>query len=539
MPHCHLADVADQVVQQIRSEKDSVAHRKLREFKGNRHFGQQVAEGDDHEGGDVTPPAADSIVTVLPRYTHPHYSSSEVEACPGFEHPAVTGVIYVTERATRRGFRTDSVTGESLDGWANFGQGAPEVGPIPNAPDRPKSVPLERAHFEYAPAAGIRELREAVARLYNTLYRTSPEAAGSQYTWENVCITPGGRAGLTRVAAAIGDVNVGYFLPEYTAYEQMLGVFRRFVPIPTPLDRHGRYRVDAAMLRKECMDRGLSVVMNSNPSNPTGQMVHGKELHKWVQTAREMGVTLVLDEFYSRYVYATPPPGNASHNAACGSDSHSADPLPAHGQGVSGARYVQDVNQDPVVIVDGLTKGWRCPGWRVCWIVGPRDLIASMQSSGSFLEGGANHPLQVAAIPMLDPAFVRADTLALQEHFCAKRNRVLTRLAELHLPVECPPISTFYVWLNVAALPPPLDNGLGFFEALLDYRVIVVPGIFFDINPGKRRDLFASPYHHYVRLSFGPPLADLERGLDSLARMLVDVGYLSAVPKLPIPCQKE
>jgi aspartate/methionine/tyrosine aminotransferase len=50
------------------------------------------------------------------------------------------------------------------------------------------------------------------------------------------------------------------------------------------------------------------------------------------------------------------------------------------------------VNQDPIVIVDGLTKNWRLPGWRVCWIVGPKSLIDSVGSAGSFLEGGANSP---------------------------------------------------------------------------------------------------------------------------------------------------
>ena len=55
---------------------------------------------------------------------------------------------------------------------------------------------------------------------------------------------------------------------------------------------------------------------------------------------------------------------------------------------------------------------------------------------------------------------MRADTLALQEHFVAKRDRVLARLAELHLPVGHPLVTPFYIWLSLAALPPPQDNGL-------------------------------------------------------------------------------
>jgi len=52
------------------------------------------------------------------------------------------------------------------------------------------------------PTAGIKPLREAVANLYNSHHRVGKE---SQYTWENVCIVPGGRAGLIRIAAVIGN----------------------------------------------------------------------------------------------------------------------------------------------------------------------------------------------------------------------------------------------------------------------------------------------------------------------------------------------
>ena len=48
----------------------------------------------------------------------------------------------------------------------------------------------------------------------------------------------------------------------------------------------------------------------------------------------------------------------------------------------------------------------------------------------------------------------------------------------------------------------------------------MIPGIFFDINPSHRRNLFNSPCHHFVRLSFGPPLADLDKGLDAIGRLL-------------------
>jgi aspartate/methionine/tyrosine aminotransferase len=95
-----------------------------------------------------------------------------------------------------------------------MGQGAPETGDLPDGPPRIQNIDLSQwgdGVNEYAPTTGVKELRTAVADYYNRLYRQGKK---SQYTFENVCITPGGRAGMTRVAAVIGEVYTGYQIPE-------------------------------------------------------------------------------------------------------------------------------------------------------------------------------------------------------------------------------------------------------------------------------------------------------------------------------------
>src|SRR5262249_12153491 len=59
-------------------------------------------------------------------------------------------------------------------------------------------------------------------------------------------------------------------------------------------------------------------------------------------------------------------------------------------------------------------------------------------------------------------------------------------------------------------------DGMSYFREALDKRVIVVPGEFFDVNPGKRRAGRPSRFRQHVRLSFGPPLEALERALPRL-----------------------
>jgi len=443
-------------------EKDSEAHQIFRQAPGHNAKG------------------------LLPETINP-----EEETVPGIEHPGSTGVIYCSDRAIANGFSY-----ANCHNWANLGQGAPEVGPLDGAPPRPTVVQIPEDSLEYAPTTGVKALREAVAHLYNDTYR---KGKASQYTYENVCIVPGGRAGLSRIAAVVGDVYTSYQIPDYTAYDQVLSAFKRLVPVPTALDPKSKYKLDIEQTKKDIQNQGLAVILASNPRNPTGQVIKGNDLKELVSIGQE-GTTVILDEFYSWYIYP----------------EHGQD----YGHSISSAQYIDDVNKDSVVIVDGLTKNWRLPGWRICWVIGPKNLVTALSQSGSFLDGGANHPLQLAAIPLLDPAHVKQEKIVLQKHFKAKRDHVLERLHKLHLDVDVPPSSTFYIWLNLKKLPEPFNNGLAFFEELLKEQTIVIPGIFFDINPSHRRNLFNSPCHHFIRISFGPPLEDLDKGLDAIERVL-------------------
>ena len=129
----------------------------------------------------------------------------------------------------------------------------------------------------------------------------------SQYSAENVCVSGGGRAALTRAAASLGHINLGHFLPDYTAYEELLDIFKAFTAIPILLEGDRGYAFGADDLRREITGRGLSAILMSNPCNPTGKLVEGDELARWVTTARELDCTLLLDEFYSHYIYRAPP----------------------------------------------------------------------------------------------------------------------------------------------------------------------------------------------------------------------------------------
>ncbi len=411
---------------------------------------------------------------------------------PGFRPVPFTGVIYVMAEAARHGYRYGHPD------WCNLGQGQPETGALPGAPPRVHEVEIAPDDQEYAPVPGIWELRRAVAELYNQLYRTGK---ASQYTEKNVCICGGGRASLTRAVAALGHINLGHFLPDYTAYEELLDIFKAFTAIPILLEPAQGYHFGLEELRREITGRGLSALLLSNPCNPTGKVIQGAELEAWVATARELQCTLLIDEFYSHYIWRTGDDG---------------------AEMVSAARYVEDVDSDPIVLFDGFTKNWRYPGWRCTWIVGPQQVIDAVSSSGSFLDGGGSKPLQRSAVPLLSPNIVCGETAAIRRTFSRKRQILLDGLKAAGARFDVEPEGTFYCWADISGLPAPMNDGMSLFRALLEREVICVPGEFFDVNPGKRRSGRPSRFKSYVRFSFGADEAHVARGVERLQELVRD-----------------
>jgi len=130
----------------------------------------------------------------------------------------------------------------------------------------------------------LEELRVKVADYYNHLYR---QGKASQYKANNVCIIPGGRAGLTRIMAVLGNTQVGYFTPDYTAYEQALGLFLRTTPSALLHRDVNEAIMNPDQFEFEINGRGVGAMLLSNPSNPTGQSVEGKNLEEYVKIARD------------------------------------------------------------------------------------------------------------------------------------------------------------------------------------------------------------------------------------------------------------
>jgi hypothetical protein len=184
--------------------------------------------------------------------------------------------------------------------------------------------------------------------------------------------------------------------------------------------------------------------------------------------------------------------------------------LAAQGGISTAARYVEDVDRDPVVILDGLTKNWRYPGWRTTWTVGPRKVIEAVTSR------------LVPRRRRLAAAAARGDPAA-RSGVHARRRPGRSRPSSARSAAACSTACATSASRRPAARGHVLRVGVGAAPAAVDLgrdeassrrrsnrKVITVPGDFFDVNPGKRR---GGP-----SVAVPPPPAVLVRPVDGARR---------------------
>lgn len=402
------------------------------------------------------------------------------------------GVIWTVNEASKLGFYNGHPN------WCNVGQGQPEVGTIEGAPDRIESLKLQPSDAAYGPVGGTPEVREAIADWVNRTYRKGM----SQYTAENVSFACGGRLALTRLYSIFKDgARIAYKNPDYTAYEDYLYPLRHNCElIELRAEEKDGFTVPVERFENFMHDVRPNAFVFSNPCNPTGQVIKDEAMDRYIDAARKENCLLGADEFYATF-------------------SYNEDGSPAE-KAVSALPYVKDINRDPVIVFDGLTKGFRYPGWRAGWAIGPKYLIEMINRAASAVDGGPSTMVQRGVIEELAEGHAEAELLATRKEFAVKRKMMMEGLAELgiHTPAN-QPLGTFYLWASIENLPGKLSDADYFFHACLQKKVITVPGHFFDVRPFRVRPT-NEPYRHWVRFSYGPNRQTIKTALERIAQVI-------------------
>jgi aspartate aminotransferase len=360
----------------------------------------------------------------------------------------------------------------------DFSLGEPDF-PTPQHICKAAYQAMVDGHTHYTPAAGIPELRAAVARLYQRTY-------GLRVTAEQVIVSNGAKHSLHNVLAATvgpGDevvIPTPYWV-SYSDLVQMTGA--SYVLVNTP--QESGFKMTPAQLRAALTPRTRLVMLNS-PSNPTGTVYTRPELEALADVILESNAAVLSDEIYERLVY-----GDA--RATC-------------------FATLRPGLADRTITVSGVSKSYAMTGWRMGWAVGPAYVVKAMANVQSQETSNPSSVSQYAALAALEGDQECVEKM--RREFEARRDLVCKRLAALP-NVRCPvPGGAFYAFFNVAGhfgrtlAGKRVTDAAGFCQVALESaHVNLVPGSAFGAEG-------------YVRLSFAASREQLNGGLDRLEQLL-------------------
>jgi aspartate aminotransferase len=360
-----------------------------------------------------------------------------------------------------------------------FGAGEPDF-PTPDyIVEAAQRACAEPKFHKYTPAAGLPELREAIAV-------KSARDSGLVISASQVLVTNGGKHAVYQAFAALLDPGDEVLLPTpyWTSYPESIALAGG-VPVLVHADETSGYLVTIDQLEAHLTDR-TKLLLFVSPSNPTGAVYPPEQVAEIGRWAAERGIWVVTDEIYEHLVY-----GNARFVS-----------MPVVAPEIA----------DRCVVLNGVAKTYAMTGWRVGWMAGPADVIKAAINLQSHATSNVCNVAQAAALTA-----VSGDLSAVAQMRSAfdRRRQVMTAMLNEVPGVVCPlPDGAFYCYPSVkgilgkqiAGQRPATSSQLA--ELVLDEAdVAVVPGEAFGTDG-------------YFRLSCALGDADLEEGVSRLAKLL-------------------
>jgi aspartate aminotransferase len=303
-------------------------------------------------------------------------------------------------------------------------------------------------NYRYTPAAGLPELREAVAA--KTL-RDSGLAVGAA----QVIITNGGKQAVFQAFATLLDPGDEVLVPTpyWTTYPEVIKLAGG-VQVDVFAGSDQGYLVTVEQLEAARTER-TKVLLFVSPSNPTGAVYSPEQTREIGEWADANGLWVITDEIYQNLTY----------------------------DGVRAVSIVEAVPAlaDRTILVNGVAKTYAMTGWRVGWMVGPADAIKGAANLQSHLSSNVSNISQRAAIAALNGP--QEDSYAMRDAFDRRRKIIVAELNKIPGMVTPTPQGAFYVYPDVSGLLGRTWGGvtpttsLELADLILDQaEVAVVPG---------------------------------------------------------------
>ncbi len=335
---------------------------------------------------------------------------------------------------------------------------------------------IQQGKTKYPPAAGILDLRAAVARHLSLL------SGGRPVNADHVVVSTGAKQSLFNACFTLfgpGD-RVLIPSPAWVSYPQIVRLARA-EPVMVEGAIEWSLKVDVEALQAAWDPRVAGLILCS-PVNPTGAVYSRAEIKAIAEWTRERGIWLISDEIYRRIHYGSGP-------------APSVFDLP-------------DELLGRVVVIYGASKAYAMTGWRIGVAVAPQPVAKAMAALQTHVTSGACHPAQWAAAAAFGDERVEAAVAEMVQAFRRRRDLVVAHFREQMPGVEfVEPLGAFYLFFRVDGyFSDDLPSGAAFCERLMaEQGVALVPG-----------DAFGDP--RWVRLSYAASERDLARALERLTR---------------------
>ena len=277
---------------------------------------------------------------------------------------------------------------------------------------------LDNGATHYGPAAGLPELRDAIAKDVAAT-RQIPVAP------EEIVVTPGAKPIMYFVITALVDAGdeVIYPNPGFPIYESVIN-FVGGVPVPIPLREESGFGFDLSVFEQKVSRRTKLIIINS-PQNPTGGVLELEQLGRIAEIAARYRIPVLADEIYKSFLY--------------------------EGEFASITRFPG--MKDLTIILDGFSKAYAMTGWRLGYGVMPRDLaehVARLMVNSNSCTASFSQWAGIAALQGDQQPVTR-----MVAEFKRRRDVIVEGLNRLP-GVSCrSPRGAFYVFPNITALRRP------------------------------------------------------------------------------------
>jgi aspartate/methionine/tyrosine aminotransferase len=360
-----------------------------------------------------------------------------------------------------------------------FGAGEPDF-PTPDyVVAAAVAAAQDPANHRYTPAGGLPDLKAAIVA-------KTERDSGFACAPENVLVTNGGKQAVYNTFAALLDPGDEVLLlaPYWTTYPEAIRLAGG-EPVEVFADETQGYRVTVDQLESARTDHTKVLLFNS-PANPTGAVYTPDQVRAIGRWAHEHGVWVVTDEIYEHLRY---------------------DGVPLASMPVEVPELV-----DTCVVLNGVAKTYAMTGWRVGWMIGPKDVVKAATNLQSHATSNVANVSQRAAVAALSGSLEAVTQM--RTAFDRRRRTIVSMLNEID-GVECPtPEGAFYASPSVKGVLGRTIRGrtpktsVELAELILEEaEVAVVPGEAF--GPSG-----------YLRLSYALGDADLEEGVGRIQRLL-------------------